>query len=71
MPRSLPWGPSCLLPTGQDTNSLYLTEKLNELGVEVRFKCIVGDDRENLVAAAKLAMPTLGHHHLLRRPWTH
>ena len=45
-----------LTPHRQDTNSLYLTEKLNELGVEVRFKCIVGDDREGLTAAAKLAM---------------
>jgi len=45
-----------LTPHRQDTNSLYLTEKLNALGVEVRFKCVVGDDREGLVAAAKLAM---------------
>src|SRR5450631_2419026 len=45
-----------LTPHRQDTNSLYLTEKLNELGVEVRYKSIVGDDREGLVAAAKLAM---------------
>jgi nicotinamide-nucleotide amidase len=45
-----------LTPYRQDTNSLYLTEKLNDLGVEVRFKCIVGDDREGLTAAAKLAM---------------
>ena len=49
-------GSELLTPHRQDTNSLYLTEKLNDLGVEVRFKCIVGDDRENLVAAAKLAM---------------
>ncbi|MGA9353930.1 MAG: competence/damage-inducible protein A [Terriglobales bacterium] len=49
-------GSELLTPHRTDTNSLYLTEKLNELGVEVRFKCIVGDDRENLVAAAKLAM---------------
>lgn len=49
-------GSELLTPHRQDTNSLYLTEKLNELGVEVRFKSIVGDDRENLVAAAKLAM---------------
>jgi len=45
-----------LTPHRQDTNSLFLTEKLNELGVEVRFKCIVGDDLENIVAATKLAM---------------
>jgi len=49
-------GSELLTPHRQDTNSLYLTEKLNELGVEVRFKCIVGDDREGLTAAAKLAM---------------
>jgi nicotinamide-nucleotide amidase len=49
-------GSELLTPHRTDTNSLYLTEKLNELGVEVRFKCIVGDDRENLVAATKLAM---------------
>ncbi len=49
-------GSEMLTPHRQDTNSLFLTEKLNDLGVEVRFKCIVGDDREGLVAAAKLAM---------------
>ncbi|MGB9234359.1 MAG: competence/damage-inducible protein A, partial [Terriglobales bacterium] len=49
-------GSELLSPYRQDTNSLYLTDKLNDLGVEVRFKCIVGDDRENLVAAVKLAM---------------
>jgi nicotinamide-nucleotide amidase len=49
-------GSEMLTPHRQDTNSLYLTEKLNELGVEVRFKCIVGDDREGLASAAKLAM---------------
>jgi len=49
-------GSELLTPHRQDTNSLYLTEKLNELGVEVRFKSIVGDDRESLVAATRLAM---------------
>jgi nicotinamide-nucleotide amidase len=49
-------GSEMLTPHRQDTNSLYLTEKLNDLGVEVRFKCIVGDSRDDLTAAAKLAM---------------
>jgi nicotinamide-nucleotide amidase len=49
-------GSEMLTPHRQDTNSLYLTEKLNELGVEVRFKSVVGDNREDLSAAAKLAM---------------
>jgi len=49
-------GSELLTPHRQDTNSLYLTEQLNDLGVEVRFKSIVGDDAEGLTAAAKLAM---------------
>jgi nicotinamide-nucleotide amidase len=49
-------GSELLTPYRQDTNSLYLTEKLNDLGVEVRFKCVVGDDAEGLSAATKLAM---------------
>jgi nicotinamide-nucleotide amidase len=49
-------GSELLTPHRQDTNSLYLTEKLNELGVEVRFKCIVSDDVADLTSAAKLAM---------------
>ena len=49
-------GSELLTPRRQDSNSLYLTEKLNDLGVEVRFKCVVGDDAEGLAAAAKLAM---------------
>ncbi|MFY9560576.1 MAG: competence/damage-inducible protein A [Terriglobales bacterium] len=49
-------GSEMLTPHRQDTNSLYLTGKLNALGVEVRFKGVVGDNGEDLTAAAKLAM---------------
>jgi nicotinamide-nucleotide amidase len=49
-------GSELLTPFRQDTNSLYLTEKLNELGVEVIFKTIVGDTREHLTGAACLAL---------------
>jgi nicotinamide-nucleotide amidase len=49
-------GSELLTPFRQDTNSLYLTEKLNELGVEVIFKTIVGDNREHLTASACLAL---------------
>jgi nicotinamide-nucleotide amidase len=41
-------GSELLTATRVDTNSLYLTEKLNELGVEVVRKCVVGDDRARL-----------------------
>ena len=49
-------GSELLTPFRTDTNSLYLTEKLNQLGVEVAFKTIVGDNREHLVSTAKLAL---------------
>ncbi len=49
-------GSELLTPFRQDTNSLYLTEKLNQLGVEVIFKTIVGDSREHLTGAACLAL---------------
>ena len=49
-------GSELLTPFRQDTNSLYLTGKLNELGVEVIFKTIVGDTRKHLVQAAGIAL---------------
>ena len=49
-------GSELLTPFRQDTNSLYLTEKLNQLGVEVIFKTIVGDRKEHLAQAASLAL---------------
>ena len=49
-------GSEMLTPFRQDTNSLYLTEKLNELGVTVTFKTIVGDRRKDLVNALTAAL---------------
>ena len=46
-------GSEMLTPFRMDTNSLYLTEQLNLLGVDVIFKSIVGDDLQRLVAAAQ------------------
>jgi competence/damage-inducible protein CinA-like protein len=48
-------GSEMLTPFRQDTNSLYLTEKLNELGVTVDFKTIVGDRRKQLTDAVRHA----------------
>jgi len=39
-----------------DTNSLYLTDELNALGVEVVTKCVVGDDRDRLAEAIRRAV---------------
>ena len=41
-------GSELLTPTKTDTNSLWLTEKLNEIGIEVKLKTIVGDDKMRL-----------------------
>lgn len=49
-------GSEMLTPHRQDTNSLYLTEKLNELGVAVAFKTIVGDNIRHLVGALRTAL---------------
>jgi competence/damage-inducible protein CinA-like protein len=46
-------GSEMLTPHRVDTNSLYLTEQLNLLGVEVVFKSVVGDNLRQLVAAAQ------------------
>ncbi len=48
-------GSELLTPYRIDTNSLYLTEQLNQLGVEVIHKSVVGDDLRHLVAAAQHA----------------
>src|SRR5580704_10729140 len=39
-----------------DTNSLFITDHLNSLGVEVRRKMIVGDDRDLLTASIREAL---------------
>ncbi len=49
-------GSELLTPFRQDTNSLYLTGQLNELGVRVSAKTIVGDRREHLVSAVRNAL---------------
>lgn len=49
-------GSEMLTPFRQDTNSLYLTEKLNSLGVEVAFKTIVGDTLKDIVRVTTSAL---------------
>jgi len=49
-------GSELLTPDRMDTNSLYLTEELNKLGIEVVRKTIVGDNRELLAEAFRDAL---------------
>ncbi len=48
-------GSELLTPSRVDTNSLFVTEVLNRLGIEVVFKAIVGDERVDLAAVFELA----------------
>ena len=49
-------GSELLTPDRLDTNSLFLTEELNKLGIEVLRKTIVGDNRELLAEAFRDAI---------------
>lgn len=49
-------GSELLSPFKQDTNSLFLTARLNELGVDVALKTVVGDNPDHLVSVARIAL---------------
>jgi nicotinamide-nucleotide amidase len=53
-------GSEMLTPERVDTNSLYLTGELNNLGVEVVTKCVIGDDRDRLADAVRRAVSRTG-----------
>jgi nicotinamide-nucleotide amidase len=46
-------GSEMLTPDKVDTNSLFLTQELNTLGIEVVAKAIIGDDRQRLTDAIR------------------
>lgn len=49
-------GSELLTPFFQDTNSLFLTERLNDLGLAVTFKTVVGDDEQDLLEAIRASL---------------
>ena len=49
-------GSELLTPLRVDTNSLFITEQLNLLGIDVAFKSIIGDDRAELAHAVRGAL---------------
>src|SRR5687768_9419926 len=49
-------GSELLTPARSDTNSLWLTEKLNDIGIEVMLKTVVGDDEYRLEEAIRDAV---------------
>ena len=49
-------GSEMLTPFRVDTNSLWLTERLNSLGIDVKLKTVVGDDEARLEETIRDAM---------------
>lgn len=49
-------GSELLTPYFQDTNSLFVTEKLNNLGIDVAFKTVVGDHSGDLTQCFRTAL---------------
>ncbi len=49
-------GTEMLTPERVDTNSLFITERLNEIGVEVIAKSVAADDRQVLAGSLRLAL---------------
>ena len=49
-------GSELLGPSRVDTNSLYISDKLAALGIELRAKSVVGDDRQDLASLLRQAL---------------
>jgi nicotinamide-nucleotide amidase len=49
-------GSEMLTPDRVDTNSLFITERLNEIGVDVVAKSVAGDDAQLLAGSLRLAL---------------
>ena len=49
-------GSEMLTPFRVDTNSLFVTEQLNTIGIDVRLKAVVGDDVDELAAILRGAL---------------
>lgn len=49
-------GSELLTPFYQDTDSLYITQRLNDMGVAINFKSIVGDSPEDLATCFNTAL---------------
>src|SRR5437763_2140653 len=53
-------GSEMLTPFRVDTNSLFVTEQLNTIGIDVRMKAVVGDDVDELTAILRTALEWAG-----------
>src|SRR5437867_1414976 len=49
-------GSELLTPDHLDTNSLFITQKLNEVGFQVHVKTVVGDNEEDIVMVLRAAL---------------
>ena len=49
-------GSELLGSTRTDTNSLYLSDRLSKLGIDLKIKSVVGDDRDDLAAVLRQSL---------------
>ena len=49
-------GTELLIGGRSDSNSLFLADELGKLGIQVRFKSVVGDDQQDIVTAIRTAV---------------
>jgi len=49
-------GTELLIGGRSDSNSLFLADELGKLGIAVRFKSVVGDERQDIVTAIQIAV---------------
>lgn len=49
-------GTELLIGGRSDSNSIFLADELGQLGITVRFKSVVGDERQDIVTAIHIAM---------------
>jgi len=60
-------GSELLTPDRLDTNSLFLTEELNTIGIEVVRKTVVGDNRDLLAEAFRDALKESPYQYIRNR----
>ncbi len=64
-------GSELLTPDRIDTNSLFLTQRLNHLGIAVARKTVVGDQHEHVRDAFRCALDRVELVVCLGRTWTY
>lgn len=63
-------GTEILLGDIVNTDAQVISQGLSELGINVYYQTVVGDNPQRLERAIREAKDRAGYHHYNRRPWT-